>query len=152
MTTSFKCSTFSMDDSKSAYLNSLNSMTWSKFKNNAYINNGMVIDAMQKNGYSCWAATSANMLAWTGWCNYLSGVTGNADPEQFIYQYYMKNTAVLQGYWEYNAIQWFFDGSYTTNGYSNIWKPSGVGNEVRCSATQYLHYEQFSACNALTTM
>ncbi|MBQ7607190.1 MAG: AIDA repeat-containing protein [Desulfovibrionaceae bacterium] len=66
----------------------------------------------------CWAATAANMLAWTGWGAYGLGVKKNVSLEDRIFAYFQDNFlfGAVRGGNSHNGIEWFFDGTYTPEG------------------------------------
>ena len=114
------------------------------------LTNTAIFDA-EKNDYdpyktrddqSCWAATAANMLAYTGWGAYGLGVKQNDNIEDTLFAYFYNNFRYgnLWGGNAYYGIEWFFDGTYAAKGQDNWDQPKeGTGNRIGISASEFIN-------------
>ena len=145
---SYEHSTFSLSGKQKAYVNSVNDLTASDFKN-SYYSNASVIDAEKspknsKDDLMCWAATDANMLEWTGWGRSQLKLNDNAlDREDKYFAYYVSKTATPGGYYIEDGLNWFFDGTYFK--VPNVWKPTNKqGNIIKTNPNNYVYYQYYA--------
>jgi hypothetical protein len=95
----------------------------------------------------CWAATTSNMLQWTGW-----GRAGGMTTADAVFTYY-QNHWTDQGGHQYYGCDWWFDGTNTMQGVSG-WAQvdvAGGGFFPTQNFTSYIHYSS-STSGALSTI
>ncbi len=139
----------------SAFLVSLSGVKQSDFSKKSYydynyysLTNAKIFDAEKddynanktQDDYSCWAASVANMLAYTGWGADGLKLTQNNTIEDKIFNYFYSNFLYGDSYGSHQAygVEWFFDGSYYPQGWGGWDQPGSGGNTLNRSASPYL--------------
>lgn len=77
-------------------------------------------NANTEDDFMCWAASAANLLAWTGWGN----TAGTVDE---IFTYYQDHWTDAGGH-TYYALEWWFDGTNNSQGRSG-WAQVDVASD-----------------------
>ena len=144
---SYKHSTFTISGKNVAFVQQINDLTWDKFQyagTNYIYANTLITDAEKQlpstnnpdyddpsdlgtmDDNLCWAASSANMLEFTGWGRKELGLSANQiDREDKIFRYFVERTKKDQGYNQQLGIMWFSTGYYMNIG---GWEYTSGGN------------------------
>ncbi|MBQ7457178.1 MAG: AIDA repeat-containing protein [Desulfovibrio sp.] len=169
--TNKRASTFSWQGDQ-AYVASLGTLTANSFTQPTRyrklyrVTNAAIIDA-EKDSYhadatdddnSCWAASTANMLAYTGWGAQGLGLSQSNTLEDTLFSYFTTNFAygATRGGHQLLGLSWFFDGTYKQKGNADWDQPLAGGNTLGISATPYVSYSVVSTntrySNAITSL
>jgi hypothetical protein len=129
--------TFGIDANTTAYIAGLTASEAASVTASNYLNIIHPYDAEKTGVYDtnlCWAATSANMLAYTGWGN-----VNGFQTEDDILAYYTANFTDMPGNQHYGN-EWFLNGTYRAEGMAGWAQPTGVGGSFWPDSSYSLSY------------
>ena len=152
-----------------AFLASLSNVKQSDFSyNDTYgynhytLTNSKIYDAekddynssMTRDDASCWAATAANMLAYTGWGAAGLQITQDNTTEDEIFKYFYSNFQYGDRYGgdSLYGIEWFFDGTYVPSDLVGWDQPVSGGNTLGISADPYTNSYELTSNTAASVM